>query len=221
MAGLVLLNDQRIDKPGTSIKQDSPLRIKTKSKPFASRAGMKLEGAFKAYDLDVSGKIALDLGASTGGFTDCMLKRGAEKVYAVDVGTNQLVYQLRIHPKVVSLEKTHARKLSRDNIPQAIEFLTVDVSFTSLTYVLPPVLPLLAPTATGILLFKPQFEAPREKVGVGGIVEDAVASEAAETMEKWFAENQIQVLGKMKSPVKGRDGNQEYLYWVELHGPAL
>lgn len=98
---------------------------------------MKLEGAFKAYDLDVSGKIALDLGASTGGFTDCMLKRGAEKVYAVDVGTNQLVYQLRIHPKVVSLEKTHARKLSRDNIPQAIEFLTVDVSFTSLTYVLP------------------------------------------------------------------------------------
>ncbi len=216
MAGLVLLKDERIDKPGTSIKQDSPLRIKRKSKPYASRAGLKLEGAFEEFDISVEGKTVLDLGASAGGFTDCMLGKGAKKVYAVDVGVNQLVYRLRIDPRVVSLEKTHAKKLDKSVIPEAIDFLTVDVSFTSLAYVLPPIFPLLAPGATGVLLFKPQFEAQKEQVGAGGIVEDEAAREAATKMEAWFKSQGVTILGKMKSPVKGRDGNQEYLYWVEL-----
>ena len=217
MAGLVLVEDQRIDKPGTLIKTDSHLRIKRKA-PYASRGGFKLAGALDHFPVAVDNRIALDLGASTGGFTDCLLQRGAARVYAVDVGTNQLVWHLRTDPRVVVLEKTHAKALNRKLVPDPISLLVADVSFTSLTYVLPPVLPLLAPEAEGICLFKPQFELPRDQVGQGGIVADERGRQALDEMLVWLAEQGIETRDQIKSPVKGRDGNQEYLIWMRFGG---
>lgn len=216
MAGQVLVDDQRIEKPGTLIKADSTLRIKKKSGLFVSRAGDKLEGALKHWDLDVADLTALDLGASTGGFTDCLLKRGASKVYAVDVGANQLDYRLRVDPRVVSLERTHAKKLNKELIPEAIELVVVDVSFTSLKYVLPFVFPLLSENAWALCLYKPQFEVARELVGKGGIVDEQHTPAALADMRAWFESKNVEIKAEMKSPVKGRDGNQEYLFYLNL-----
>ncbi len=216
MAGRVLVRDQRIEKPGTLIQPDAVIRIKKKSATYASRSGMKLEHALKHFSIEVAGQIALDLGASTGRFTDCLLRFGARKVYAVDVGTNQSAYRLRVDPRVVCLERTHAKHLSRGLVPEPITLLVVDVSFTSLTYVLPFTFPLLGENATAVCLFKPQFEVAREKVGMGGIVDEAVGEAASERMKNWFEAQAIPVLGCVKSPVKGRDGNQEYLFRLQL-----
>ncbi|CAM2067956.1 TlyA family RNA methyltransferase [Sulfidibacter corallicola] len=217
MAGLVLMEDQRIDKPGTKISETASIRVKHKAHAYVSRGGLKLEGALNHWGIDVEGTTALDLGASTGGFTDCLLKRGAKKVYAVDVGTNQLDYRLRADTRVISLEQTHAKELDTELVPDAIEVLTVDVSFTSLTYVLPFALPLLQKGAACLCLFKPQFEVPRSAVGEGGIVTDETAIRQALTEGlTWFEEHGLQVVGKIKSPIKGREGNQEYLLWARF-----
>ena len=215
MAGEVLCGDRRIDKPGTPVDPDSPLRLKTRQGKFVSRGGLKLEGALDSFNPIVAGRIALDLGASTGGFTDCLLQRGAAKVYAVDVGTNQLDYRLRIDPRVVVLERTHAKTLDRTKVPDPIELLVADVSFTSLRYVLPHVIPLLAPAATGVCLFKPQFEVPRERVTAGGLAEPSDAEQTLSELWSWLQGQGLRQRGQMKSPVKGRDGNQEYLLWWE------
>ena len=174
MAGLVLVEDRPVDKPGTLIKADSAIRIKRKPLAYVSRGGLKLEAALQAFAIEVTGRIALDLGASTGGFTHCLLRWGAGKVYAVDVGTNQLDYRLRTDPRVVCLERTHAKKLTRELIPEPVDILVADVSFTSLTYVLPYTFPLLSGQAQGICLFKPQFEVPKDRVAEGGLVTEAL-----------------------------------------------
>lgn len=216
MAASVLVNDQPSTKAGTTIPMDANLRLRRKSGNFVSRAGDKLEGALNAFGVAVQGRICLDLGASTGGFTDCLLRRGAAKVYAVDVGTNQLVYQLRTHPDVVCLERTHANKLNPQLVPEAIELVVVDVSFTSLRYVLPYVLPLLAPEAEAICLFKPQFEVARHLVKPGGLVAESDAQAALDAFKHWLADQSMALAGCMKSTVKGKDGNQEYLLKLNI-----
>ncbi len=215
MAGQVLGDDQRLDKAGQRVHCDVVLRLKHRAGRYVSRAGDKLAGALAAFAIDPRDRICLDLGASTGGFTDCLLQGGAARVYAVDVGTNQLVWQLRNDARVVCLERTHARELDRDRVPEAIELLVVDVSFTSLRYVLPPVLPLLREQAMMVCLFKPQFEVAREKVQRGGLVSEADAEQALAEMLSWCQTQGLSVLGKIKSPVKGLSGNQEYLLQLQ------
>lgn len=211
MAGKVLVGDERIDKPGTRIKGDALLRLKQKSGRFVSRAGGKLAGALEAFVVDPKGCVCLDLGASTGGFTDCLLQAGAAKVYAVDVGTNQLVWRLRTDERVVSLEQTHARDLSRELVPDPVDLLVADVSFTSLRYVLPAPLSLLQPKGELICLFKPQFEVARHLVQPGGLVLEKDAAEALASMLAWCEDQGLEVTGQIKSPVKGLQGNQEFL----------
>ena len=215
MAGLVLVNDTPIDKPGSQVPIDGQLRLRGKSHNYVGRGGLKLEAAIKHWDVAFDGQIALDLGSSTGGFTDCMLRRGAQKVYAVDVGSNQLDYRLRTDPRVVVLEQTHAKQLEPTRVPDPIAFLTVDVSFTSLTYVLPYVAPLMAAGGKGLLLFKPQFELSREQIDPGGIARDQAAIDAArQATITWLEAQDWQVIDQIKSPVKGREGNQEYWLYV-------
>ncbi len=218
MAGEVLVGDEPVDKPGSRIDPSLPIRLRAKKGRFVSRAGQKLEAALANFKISLQDLTAMDLGASTGGFTDCMLRAGARTVYAVDVGTNQLDYRLRTDPRVVSLERTHAKQLSAELVPEAIDFLAVDVSFTSLRYVLPHARPLLAENARSVCLLKPQFEAAREKVAPGGRVSAADADEVREHIEAWFQAQGIRVLGVVKSPIKGRQGNQEFLYWLAF-GP--
>ncbi len=219
MSGAVLANDAPIAKAGDKIPEDTHLRLRRKSHDYVGRGGLKLAAALDHWQIDPSGTIALDLGSSTGGFTDCMLRRGAQRVYAVDVGSNQLDFRLRRDPRVVVLEQTHAKNLSRDLVPDPISLLTADVSFTSLTYVLPFVFPLTAVGAKALLLFKPQFELPKERIGPGGIVTDQAAVESARIATKTWLENHGQaVLGQIKSPVKGREGNQEFWFYTEKVG---
>lgn len=219
MAGQVLSDDQRLDKAGLLVRADLALRLKHRAGRFVSRAGDKLAGALEAFAIDPHGLVCLDLGASTGGFTDCLLQGGALRVYAVDVGTNQLVWQLRNDPRVVCLERTHARDLDRARVPEPIDLLVVDVSFTSLRYVLPPVLPLLRTGARMICLFKPQFEVPREQVQSGGLVAEADAETVLREMANWCQAQGLIELGKIKSPVKGLSGNQEYLLQLQEARP--
>lgn len=211
MAGQVIVADSRIDKVGTLIKASEMIRIKGKNNPYVSRAGNKLAGALEAWpQVSIEGKVALDLGASTGGFTDCLLQKGATKVYAVDVGTNQLVWQLRNDPRVCSLEKTHAKMLNTSLVPEPIDLVTVDVSFTSLRYVLPFTFPLLSENAILLCLVKPQFEVERHLVGPGGIVAETEGEKVLTAFLQWVEAQELQCHAQMKSPVKGRDGNQEY-----------
>lgn len=214
MAGKVLVEEERVEKPGTLIEPGRRIRLKTSKGRYVSRAGHKLEAALTGFGIHIHGLTVMDLGASTGGFTDCMLQFGARVVYAVDVGTNQLDYGLRTHPDVVCLERTHAKRLNKELVPEAIDFLAVDVSFTSLSYVLPNVRELLTGDARAVCLLKPQFEVAKEKVRPGGRVTEANAAEACHGMEAWFRTQDIQVLGSIKSPVKGKGGTQEFLYWL-------
>ena len=212
MAGEVLVDNAPLTKAGTLIAIDAVLRIRRKEGKFASRAGLKLEAALEHYQLPVRGRTALDLGASTGGFTDCLLQHGAQKVFAVDVGTNQLIYRLRTDPRVISLERVHAKNLSTDLVPEPIGAMTVDVSFTSLRFVLPHALPLLTPSAWLLTLFKPQFELPRAQVGPGGIVRnrEAIDQSLAEFLEWLRDQGLVQTQKTFPCPIKGREGNQEY-----------
>lgn len=213
MAGEVLVDNVPASKSSDVVLESAALRTRKKGSRFASRAGEKLAAAMASFQVSAKDRIALDLGASTGGFTDCLLQDGAQKVYAVDVGTNQLVYRLRTDIRVVSLEKTHAKELNTHLIPESIDALTVDVSFTSLRFVLPFVWPFLAESAWIICLFKPQFECERSHVDKGGIVRNkAVIEHALLTFKEWST-HQGFPLNKppLPSPLKGRQGNQEYL----------
>ncbi|MEM1247435.1 MAG: TlyA family RNA methyltransferase [Acidobacteriota bacterium] len=172
MAGQVLVDGQRVDKPGTAVGEAVAVEVKGNTEPFVSRAGRKLDGALDHFGIAAAGRICLDVGASTGGFTDCLLQRGAEKVYAVDVGYNQLDYRLRTDPRVVVMERVNARYLEPDQLPERASLCVVDVSFISLTKVVPALVPLLDTGADLVPLIKPQFEAGREAVGKGGIVRD-------------------------------------------------
>lgn len=213
MAGMVFSGERRLDKPGTAIPPDSPLEVRGKQHPWASRGGIKLAHGLDHFAIDPSGAVALDIGASTGGFTDVLLSRGAVRVYAVDVGRGQLAWKLRQDSRVVVLEGTNARHLDRDQVPEAPGLIVCDASFIGLATVLPAALALAAPEARLIALIKPQFEAAREDVEKGGVVRDASVHQAVcERVRDWLdGVAGWTVLGIEESPITGPEGNVEYL----------
>lgn len=216
MAGQVYVDGQKADKPGDTFSDDAAVEVRGKGLPYVSRGGLKLEKAMREFGLQLQGRTCMDIGASTGGFTDCMLQNGAQRVYSVDVGYGQLAWSLRTDPRVVNLERTNARYLTREQVPEEIGFFSVDVSFISLTLILPAVRPLLAEHGQAVCLIKPQFEAGREKVGKKGVVRDkAVHEEVIEKIRSFALENGFSVLGLTFSPVKGPEGNIEYLIYLE------
>lgn len=216
MSGLVYADGQKADKPGDTFSETAALEVRGKGLPYVSRGGLKLEKAVAEFNLELSGLVCMDIGASTGGFTDCMLQNGASKVYAVDVGYGQLAWGLRNDPRVVNLERTNARYLTAEQVPEKIAFFSVDVSFISLTLILPALRPLLADDCRAVCLIKPQFEAGREKVGKKGVVRDkAVHREVIEKILDFSLQNGYSVLGLTFSPVKGPEGNIEYLIYLQ------
>ena len=217
MAGVVFSDGARLNKPGHKVAGDIELEVRGKDHPWVGRGGLKLDHALQHFNLDIADKTALDLGASTGGFTDVMLARGATTVFAVDVGHGQLAWKLRQDSRVVVLEKTNARDLDRSHIPKPIDVITADLSFISLKTALPAALDLAASGAVLIALIKPQFEAGRSEVGKGGIVTDpAVHDTVCRDIELWMASQPgWHVLGLTPSPVTGADGNKEFLIAAE------
>lgn len=215
MAGLVFVDGQRVDKPGTMVDDEKSIEVKGVAIPFVSRGGLKLDKALKSFGIDLSGKVCMDIGASTGGFTDCMLQSGAARVYAVDVGYGQLDWKLRSDERVINLERTNIRYITREQVPEALEFFSVDVAFISLKLVLPAVIPLLSDTAEGVLLIKPQFEAGREHVGKGGVVRSAdIHNQVIVELLHFMTQNGLQIKGLDFSPITGPNGNIEFLAYV-------
>lgn len=215
MAGLVYVDGQREDKAGQNFPSEVTIEVRGNRLPYVSRGGLKLEKALKEFPLSLAGKICMDVGASTGGFTDCMLQQGAVKVYAVDVGHGQLDWKLRNDNRVVCLEKTNIRYATRAEVPEEIAFSSIDVSFISLSKVLPAVRALLAAEAEVVALIKPQFEAGREQVGKHGVVRDAkVHVEVIEHVLDYAAASRFVPLGLSFSPIRGPEGNIEYLIWL-------
>jgi 23S rRNA (cytidine1920-2'-O)/16S rRNA (cytidine1409-2'-O)-methyltransferase len=215
LAGDVLVNDEPITKAGQLVPEDAEIRIKAQPK-FVSRGGFKMEGALEHFGINVTGLTCLDVGASTGGFTDCLLQRGASKVYAFDVGTNQLVWKLRSDPRVVSRENYNVRHLNKEDVPEPVDLIVADVSFISLTLVLPPAFQTLRQGGHAVVLIKPQFELSKEEIGRGGIVREKALHEKACKKIEDFARSQPgwEWLGLMESPIQGTDGNREFLAWV-------
>lgn len=221
MAGLVEVEGERVDKPGTPIRQGSSIRVSGPSEPFASRAGRKLEAALVHFDVAVEGLVCLDVGASTGGFTDCLLQRGAMRVYAVDVGYGQLDHRLRQDPRVVVMERLNARYLQADDLPEPCQVVTIDVSFISLLKIIPALLPHLAIGGRLMSLVKPQFEAGRHAVGRGGIVRDEVVRQRTiDSTVQGMVDLGLQCLGIIDSPVIGAKGNREALACFVNQGTA-
>ena len=222
MAGQVFVNGQKVDKAGAPVAPDAAIEIHGKTLKYVSRGGLKLEKAMSCWPITLEHRICADIGASTGGFTDCMLQNGVDRVYSVDVGYNQLDYRLRTHPKVVCMERTNARYLTREQIPEELDFFSVDVSFISLNLILPAVRPLMKAGGQGVCLVKPQFEAGRDKVGKKGVVRDpAVHLEVLEHFLEHAAKAGFTVLDVTFSPIKGPEGNIEYLGWLQAgDGPA-
>ncbi|TAN24548.1 MAG: TlyA family RNA methyltransferase [Acidobacteria bacterium] len=217
LAGEVLVNGQRADKSGQWVAPDAELRLLGQPPRFASRAGEKLAAALDHFALPVTDRIALDIGSSTGGFTDCLLQAGARHVYAFDSGTNQMIWRLRTDPRVTLRENTNARYLCPEDLPERAELLTVDVSFISVTLLLPVLVPLLAPGADAVILIKPQFEAGRGQVGKGGLVrDDAVRQQVIARIQDAAAAAGLVPQGTLASPVLGASGNQEYLLHARL-----
>ena len=218
MAGNVLVDGKPVTKAGVAIDENAAISLK-ELPPYVSRAGGKLVAALDAFAVDLTGKVAIDIGASTGGFTDVMLQRGAARVYAVDVGHGQLHWRLRNDERVIALEGINARNLDPDSIPELCDIATFDVSFISLKLVVPPVLNVLKPSSSLIALIKPQFEAGRQHVKKGGIIRDEhVANEVINDMVTFFATLGLEVCGTIPSPVKGVKGNQEYLLHALFKG---
>lgn len=222
MAGEIYVDNQKADKPGDLFSEDARLEHRGTGLRYVSRGGLKLEKAIEAFGLELTGLICMDVGASTGGFTDCMLQNGAQKVYAVDVGYGQLAWSLRNDSRVVNLERVNARRLTPELVPEKLDFFSVDVSFISLSLILPAVLPLLEEQGRGVCLIKPQFEAGREKVGKKGVVRDpAVHVEVIGKVVDFALTSGFSVLGLDFSPVKGPEGNIEYLIFLERSSPAV
>jgi 23S rRNA (cytidine1920-2'-O)/16S rRNA (cytidine1409-2'-O)-methyltransferase len=218
IAGQVLVNEQKRDKAGAMVPEDAEIRILGGQLLYVSRGGLKLESALKEFKMSVSGKTALDVGASTGGFTDCLLQHGCEKVYAVDVGYGQMAWKLRQDPRVVVIERTNIRSMDPSVIPVPVDIVVIDASFISLEKVIPSILKFLAAGSDLIALIKPQFEVGREQVGKGGIVRDEIARAAAvEKVVMFFRETRLEVKGVIPSPITGQDGNVEYLIYAEKH----
>jgi 23S rRNA (cytidine1920-2'-O)/16S rRNA (cytidine1409-2'-O)-methyltransferase len=212
LAGQVVVGEQRVDKPGQQVPVESDIRLKGEVLPYVSRGGLKLKGAIDRFGLVVRGKVAADIGASTGGFTDCLLQEGAERVHAIDVGYGQLHEKMRTDPRVRSRERVNARYLTAEDLPEKVGVVVIDVSFISLTQVLPSVLPYLEPGGLLVALVKPQFEVGREGIGKGGVVKDAAVRQAAIDAVVAFAKEQgLHIRGVMDSTVPGPAGNVEAL----------
>jgi len=214
MAGEVRVGDRVFAKAAELIEIDAPISI-VQPPQFASRGALKLGGALDFFGVEVKGKIALDIGSSTGGFTDCLLQRGAAKLFAVDVGHGQLAWKLRNDPRVTVMEKVNARFLSRDEIPEVVDLCVIDVSFISLTLILPRAFVLIAPEGMILALIKPQFELQRKDVGRGGIVrEPALHEKAQQKIVKFVEEANYHVVGLVPSTITGTDGNQEFFICI-------
>ena len=216
MSGIVYVNGVKVDKPGTRSSADSKIEIRGDALPYVSRGGLKLEKALCEFNIDLKGMVAMDIGASTGGFTDCMLQKGAVKVYAIDVGYGQLAWKLRTDSRVVCMERTNIRYVTPEAISDYADFASIDVSFISLTKVLPAVIQLLKEKSEIVCLIKPQFEAGREKVGKKGVVrEKRVHIEVIEKIISFCRiEMGLSVQGVSYSPIKGPEGNIEYLLYL-------
>jgi len=212
MAGAVFSGEKKIAKSGDMLAEDAALEVRGKDHPWVSRGGIKLDRGLTHFGFDVAGAVALDVGSSTGGFTDVLLSRGAAKVYAVDVGTNQLAWKLRQDPRVVVLEQTNARHLTAEHVPEPVDVVVCDASFIGLAKVLDAPLKLAKPGAKLVALIKPQFEAGREEVGKGGVVRDpAVHKRVCDEAVEWVASEGWTVLGLTQSPITGPEGNVEFL----------
>lgn len=216
MAGIVYVNDVKEERASVNIKDEDKIEIRGKTLPYVSRGGLKLEKAMKSFAINLENCICMDVGASTGGFTDCMLQNGSSKVYAIDVGYGQLAWKLRSDERVVCLERTNIRYVTHEQVPDEIDFSSIDVSFISLELVLPVVRELLKDDGTVVCLIKPQFEAGKGKVGKKGVVRDkGVHQEVIEKIINFSINNGFSVLGLDYSPVKGPEGNIEYLIYLK------
>ena len=212
MAGAVFSGERKLSKAGEMLAEDAPLEVRGKDHPWVSRGGIKLAHGLDHFGFDVTGAVALDVGSSTGGFTDVLLSRGAAKVYAVDVGTNQLAWKLRQDERVVVLEQTNARHLTAEQVPEPIDVVTCDVSFISLSKVLESPLKFARLNAKLVVLVKPQFEAGREEVGKGGVVRDPIVHDrVCAAAAEWVGSQGWRVLGVTNSPITGPEGNVEFL----------
>ena len=212
MSGLVFVNGQRVDKPGTAVDPEAKIEVHGEAIPFVSRGGFKLDKALKVVPVDPAGKVCIDCGASTGGFTDVLLQHGARRVYSVDVGYGQLAWKLRTDERVINLERCNLRYISREQIPEELDLAVMDVSFISIRLILPAVKPLLKPDADYICLIKPQFEAGREEVGKKGVVRDrSVHERVIHEILSFASEIGFSVMGLDYSPIRGPEGNIEYI----------
>lgn len=221
MSGDVYVNDQKSVKPGVLFKEDVKLEVRAPKMEFVSRGGYKLKKAMEEFSITLDGKVCMDIGASTGGFTDCMLQRGAKLVYAIDVGYGQLAWKLRNDERVVVMERTNIRGVEPEMLSSVPDFCSIDVSFISLRLVLPVAAKLLSPEGEAVCLIKPQFEAGREKVGKKGVVRDpAVHLEVLNAFLQTAAENGFVVSGLSWSPIRGPEGNIEYLGYLTRSGEA-
>ncbi len=219
MAGAVFSGERKIAKPGDMLAEDAPLEVRGKDHPWVSRGGIKLDHGLSHFGFDVAGAVALDVGSSTGGFTDVLLSRGAAKVYAVDVGTNQLAWKIRQDPRVVVHEQTNARALDAEIIPEPIDIVVCDASFIGLAKVLEAALKLARPGANLVALVKPQFEAGRAEVGKGGVVRDPeVRTRVCEAAAAWVDSQGWTVVGVVESPITGPEGNVEFLLGAVKNG---
>lgn len=212
MSGLVYVDGQKADKPGMSFEDTTPLEVRGSACPYVSRGGLKLEKALRDFGVDPTGYVCSDSGASTGGFTDCLLQHGAKKVFAIDVGYGQLAWSIRSDPRVVTMERTNIRYVTPEDLGEPLDLSVIDVSFISLKIVLPAIKALLKPTGQVLCLIKPQFEAGKEKVGKKGVVRDpAVHQEVLDAFVQLTQELEFTILGLTFSPVKGPEGNIEFL----------
>jgi len=221
MAGAVFSGERKLAKAGEMLAEDAPLEVRGKDHPWVSRGGIKLDHGLTHFGFDVTGSVALDVGSSTGGFTDVLLSRGAAKVYAVDVGTNQLAWKLRQDPRVVVLEQTNARYLTGEQVPEPVDVVVCDASFIGLAKVLEAPLKLAKPGAKLVALIKPQFEAGREEVGKGGVVrEPAVHERVCSEAAAWVESQGWRVPGAVERPITGPEGNVEFLLGAEKSGDS-
>ena len=215
MSGIVYVNNQKCDKAGDTVKPDDKIEVRGDTLKYVSRGGLKLEKAMNSFSIDLNGCVCADIGASTGGFTDCMLQNGAVKVYSIDVGYGQLAWKLRTDERVVNLERTNFRNVTTEQVPDALDFASVDVSFISLYHILPGMYNLLKSGGRAVCLIKPQFEAGKENVGKKGVVRDkAVHIAVIDKIIGLVAENDFALLGLDFSPIKGPEGNIEYLCYI-------
>ena len=222
MSGIVYVNNQKFDKAGDNVKPDDIIEVRGETLKYVSRGGLKLEKAIKSFNISLNDCICADIGASTGGFTDCMLQNGAKKVYSIDVGYGQLAWKLRTDERVINLERTNFRYVTREQVPDELDFASVDVSFISLSLIIPVMMTLLKDGGRAACLIKPQFEAGKENVGKKGVVRDkSVHIAVIEKIINIVSDNNFSLLGLDFSPIKGPEGNIEYLCYIEKNNNAV